>query len=164
VKAGTESVSGRSDPPGEIVTATEAETEAFGRRLGEALRTGDVVYLRGNLGSGKTALARGIAAGRGALARQVASPTFALLHEYAGADGKIVLRHLDLYRLGDSSRDLEVLGLPGSVEGAPVVVEWPNTAIARILPATVEVMIELAAGEQRRIACVRMAPQASRRD
>jgi tRNA threonylcarbamoyl adenosine modification protein YjeE len=142
-------------PPGRIVTSTEAATEAFGRRLGQILRTDDVVYLQGNLGAGKTALARGIAAGRGAQARQVASPTFALLHEYAGSDGTIVLRHLDLYRLGDSLRELEVLGLPGSVEGAPVLVEWPNRAISGVLPPTIEVTIDSAAGDQRKISWAR---------
>ena len=143
-------------PPAEVVSASEAETEAFGRQLGRFLRPEDVVSLRGNLGAGKTALARGIAAGRGAQARQVASPTFALLHEYAGEDGTIVLRHLDLYRLGDSSRELEVLGLPGSVEGAPVVVEWPNRTISDALPFTVEVTIERSSGEARRIAWTRV--------
>lgn len=138
-------------PPSEILSVSEAETEGFGRQLGRILRPEDAVYLRGNLGAGKTALARGVAAGRGAQARQVASPTFALLHEYAGLDGQIVLRHLDLYRLGDSLRDLEVLGLPGSVEGAPVVVEWPNSAISETLPSTVEVTIERSGGEARRI-------------
>ena len=138
-------------PPSEILSVSEAETEGFGRQLARILRPEDAVYLRGNLGAGKTALARGVAAGRGAQARQVASPTFALLHEYAGLDGQIVLRHLDLYRLGDSLRDLEVLGLPGSIEGAPVVVEWPNRAISEILPSTVEVTIERSGGEARRI-------------
>lgn len=142
-------------PPPEILSASEAETEGFGRQLGRILRAEDAVYLRGNLGAGKTALARGIAAGRGAQARQVASPTFALLHEYAGQDGQIVLRHLDLYRLGDSLRDLEVLGLPGSMEGAPVVVEWPNRSIAETLPPTVEVTIERSSGETRRIVWTR---------
>lgn len=150
-------LAGEGPPPSEILSATEAETEVLGRQLGRILRLEDVVYLRGNLGAGKTALARGIAAGRGAQARQVASPTFALLHEYAGQDGKIVLRHLDLYRLRDSLRDLEVLGLPGSVEGAPVVVEWPNRAISETLPSTVEVTIERSGGEARRIAWTRSA-------
>ena len=57
--------------------------------------------------------------GLGAVVREVASPTFAILHEYGGADGTIRLRHLDLYRLRDRAAELEVLGLPGSVAGAP---------------------------------------------
>jgi len=123
------------------VTRSEEETEAFGASLAADLVPADVVYLAGDLGSGKTCLARGVARGLGAVAREVASPTFAILHEYAGADGTIRLRHLDLYRLKDRSEELEVLGLPESVAGAPVVVEWPGQAVRRLLPPTVEVAI-----------------------
>ena len=62
-----------------------------------------------------------------------------------------MLRHLDLYRLEDLPRELEVLGLPGAVEGAPVCVEWPGEAIRTLLPPTVEITIRAEAGEARRI-------------
>ena len=124
------------------VTRSEEETEAFGESLAADLAPGDVVYLVGDLGAGKTCLARGVARGLGAVAREVASPTFAILHEYAGADGTIRLRHLDLYRLKDRSEELEVLGLPESVAGAPVVVEWPGQAVRRLLPPNIELAIE----------------------
>ncbi|HTO74474.1 MAG TPA: tRNA (adenosine(37)-N6)-threonylcarbamoyltransferase complex ATPase subunit type 1 TsaE [Thermoanaerobaculia bacterium] len=120
----------------EIVTRGEEETEAEGRRLAAFLAPEDVVYLEGDLGAGKTCFARGIASGLGAAAREVASPTFAILHEYAGPSSEIVLRHLDLYRLADSARELEVLGLPESVAGAPVIVEWPSRALEAVLPPT----------------------------
>ena len=110
----------------------------------------DVVYLEGDLGAGKTTFARGLARGLGARAREVASPTFALLNEYAGDTGAIVLRHLDLYRLADAPRELEALGLPESVAGAPVCVEWPRTAIRSLLAPTVEVRIESGRGGQSR--------------
>src|SRR5207245_9088232 len=102
---------------------------------------GDVVYLMGELGAGKTTLVRGLARGLGAASREVASPSFALLHEYAGPAGEIVLRHLDLYRLGHRLRELEVLGLPESVLGAPVCVEWPGEAIRTLLPPTLEIAL-----------------------
>ena len=105
----------------------------------------------GELGAGKTALARGIARGLGAPAREVASPTFALLNEYAGSDGRIVLRHLDLYRLADDPRQLEPLGLPESVAGAPVCVEWPGAAIRAALPPTLEVRLDPLPDDGRRI-------------
>ncbi len=139
-------------PETSAVTRGVSETENLGERLAASLRSDDVVYLEGELGAGKTAFARGIARGRGAAEREVASPTFALLHEYVGADGAIVLRHLDLYRIEDSPRDLAVLGLPESVTGAPVCVEWPRSAIRRVLPPTIEVRIEArTGGEERRI-------------
>ena len=133
------------------VTRSEEETEALGESLAADLSLADVVYLVGDLGSGKTCLARGVARGLGAAAREVASPTFAILHEYAGADGRIRLRHLDLYRLKDRAEQLEVLGLPESVSGAPIVVEWPGQAVRRLLPPTVEVAIETLPDGNRRI-------------
>jgi tRNA threonylcarbamoyladenosine biosynthesis protein TsaE len=137
--------------PVEEVTRSEEETEEFGQRLAERLSSGDVVYLVGDLGAGKTCLARGIARGIGAAVREVASPTFAILHEYAGADGTIRLRHLDLYRLQDRARELEILGLPDSIAGAPVVVEWPGEAIRRLLPPTIEVRLDALPDGTRRL-------------
>ena len=134
----------------EEVTRSEEETEALGEALAARLSSSDVVYLVGDLGAGKTCLARGVARGLGAAVREVASPTFAILHEYGGAGGEILLRHLDLYRLEDRARDLEILGLPGSVSSAPIVVEWPGAAIRKLLPPTIEIRIEtLPAGDRR---------------
>ncbi|HTD52319.1 MAG TPA: tRNA (adenosine(37)-N6)-threonylcarbamoyltransferase complex ATPase subunit type 1 TsaE, partial [Thermoanaerobaculia bacterium] len=125
-----------------MITQSERETEEIGERLAATLEDSDVVYLVGDLGAGKTCFARGLARGRGASERQVASPTFAIVHEYAGSSGEIVLRHIDLYRLKDSPAELEVLGLPDSVGGAPVVVEWPGQAIQQILTPTIRVLID----------------------
>lgn len=133
------------------MSASEEETERFGAELATELCASDVVYLAGGLGAGKTALARGLARGLGAWPRQVASPTFAILHEYAGKGGAIVLRHLDLYRLEDREAELTVLGLPGSVEGAPVAVEWPGEAIRDILPPTLELELKMLPDGRREI-------------
>jgi tRNA threonylcarbamoyl adenosine modification protein YjeE len=141
-----------------ITARGEAETEAVAEELARSLGPGDVVYLEGDLGAGKTTFARGLARGLGARAREVASPTFALVNEYAGQSGAIVLRHLDLYRLADARRDLEALGLPESVAGAPVCVEWPRTAIRGLLAPTVEVRIDTdPGGASRRITVTRRA-------
>ncbi len=143
--------------PAGVIALGEAQTEAMAQRLAATLGPGDVVYLEGDLGAGKTTFARGLARGLGARVREVASPTFALVNEYAGEAGAIVLRHLDLYRLADTRRDLEALGLPDSVAGAPVCVEWPRSAIRGLLAPTVEVRIEtLAGGEGRRITLERL--------
>jgi tRNA threonylcarbamoyladenosine biosynthesis protein TsaE len=135
----------------ELVTRSENETEAFGRELARDLCSSSVVYLVGDLGAGKTTLARGIAAGLGAAVREVASPTFAILHEYAGRNGAIVMRHLDLYRLADRAADLDVLGLPEAARGAPIAVEWPGEAIRAVLPPTCEITIAAGPGRDRRI-------------
>ena len=138
-------------PAETVVTRSEAETEAFGHSLAADLDSSDVVYLVGNLGSGKTCLARGLAQGLGASVREVASPTFAIVHEYAGPSGRIVMRHVDLYRVEDRAAELEVIGLAESVAGAPAAVEWPGQAIRRILPPTLVVRIEALSDGARRI-------------
>jgi tRNA threonylcarbamoyladenosine biosynthesis protein TsaE len=140
----------------EVFSRSEQETERFGEALAAELSPGDVVYLIGDLGAGKTCLARGVARGLGAVVREVASPTFAILHEYGGAEGEIRLRHLDLYRLEDRVRELEILGLPESVAGAPVVVEWPGEAIARLLPPTIEVRLDTLPNGTRRLTIDRL--------
>lgn len=140
----------------EILSRSEEETEAFGRELARELSCHDVVYLIGDLGAGKTALSRGIAAGLGAAPREVGSPTFAILNEYASSRGSIVMRHLDLYRLADRVSDLEVLGLPAAVAGAAIAVEWPGDAIRDKLPPTVEIRLSTEADGARRIAVRRL--------
>ena len=139
-----------------FLSRSEEETERFGTDLAATLSGDDVVYLVGELGAGKTALSRGIAAGLGAAPREVASPTFAILNEYASPAGSIVLRHLDLYRLADRAADLAILGLPAAVAGAAIAVEWPGEAIRASLPPTVEVRLEAVADGARRITVRRL--------
>ena len=105
-----------------FISHSPEETVALGETWAREARPGWVIGLSGDLGAGKTQLARGLARGLGSTAR-VHSPTFALLHEYRG--GRLPLFHLDLYRL--AGRDeivdagLEVyLTKPDGV----VVVEW----------------------------------------
>ena len=140
-----------SDPV-EAVARSALETEQLGEELARRLTAADVVYLEGDLGAGKTTFVRGIARGLGAPERQVASPTFALLHEYVDAGGAVRLRHLDLYRLSDAARELDVLGIPDALAGAPVCVEWPKAALRVALPPTWEVRLEAMPDESRRVA------------
>jgi len=98
------------------------ETFAFGASLGRLLQAGDVVLLVGELGAGKTQLAKGIASGLGVL-EPVTSPTFNIMLVYQGSNGRI-LNHIDLYRL-DESAQLEDIDYFGSLESNAVsVVEW----------------------------------------
>lgn len=81
-----------------IETQSPEETVALGRRIGRAARAGDCLALIGELGSGKTHFAKGVAEGLGAAAaREVTSPTFVLCREYL--DGRLPFYHLDAYRL-----------------------------------------------------------------
>ncbi len=104
----------------EFFTKTAVETRALGEALGRTARAGDVLWLHGELGAGKTELTKGVAAGLGSRT-PVSSPSFALIHEYQG--GRLPLFHIDLYRLeGDAALEL---GLEDYLEGDGVtVLEW----------------------------------------
>lgn len=106
----------------ERVTRSREETVAFGRELAVHLRPPCLVLLEGELGSGKTTLAKGIVAGLGAAGEdEVSSPSFTLVREY-GSTGKVY--HADLYRI-EGPRDLATLGLEDLVDQATtVLVEW----------------------------------------
>jgi tRNA threonylcarbamoyladenosine biosynthesis protein TsaE len=112
-------------------TASEDETIALGERLARALPPHGVVLLTGNLGAGKTMLAKGIVSGLGAApADEVSSPTFTLIHEYG--NGRVY--HVDLYRL-EEPRELATLGLDELFErDALVLIEW-GERFGRFLPA-----------------------------
>lgn len=102
-----------------------AETDRLGRRIGRLLQGGEIVALYGELGSGKTALVRGMAAGLGASPQAVSSPTFVLIHEY---HGRVRLAHADLYRL-DSAAELPHIGLSDYDDGRTVTaIEWADKA------------------------------------
>jgi tRNA threonylcarbamoyladenosine biosynthesis protein TsaE len=113
-------------------TASEEETIALGERLAHELPPKGVVLLIGDLGAGKTTLAKGIVKGLGAAApEEVSSPTFTLIHEY-GSEGRVY--HVDLYRL-DHLRAVETLGLQDLFErDAIVLIEW-GERFPEILPA-----------------------------
>jgi tRNA threonylcarbamoyladenosine biosynthesis protein TsaE len=115
----------------EFISHSPEQTRRLGVRLGELLKPGDVVCLAGDLGSGKTTLAQGIARGWGAL-DPVTSPTFVIVNEYRRADGA-ALYHVDAYRLSGSG-EAEAAGLYELFDHqGPVVIEWPER-IESILP------------------------------
>jgi tRNA threonylcarbamoyladenosine biosynthesis protein TsaE len=128
-------------------TNSEEETAAVGERLAPSLQPGDVVFLFGDLGAGKTAFVRGLARGFGVAPEEVSSPTFTIEQEYAG--GRLTLYHVDLYRLEPA--EIEDLGLDETIAGDGVVaIEWPERWPGRP-PATHEVRIEHAGADRRTI-------------
>ena len=108
----------------------EGETEALGNRLAAALRAGDVVALYGDLGAGKTTLARGILRGLG-FEGDVASPTFPIVQPYE--DLCPPLWHVDLYRIEDPA-EIEELALEEALEDGVLVIEWPERLGGRLWP------------------------------
>jgi tRNA threonylcarbamoyladenosine biosynthesis protein TsaE len=114
-----------------VVTSGEAETIALGRKFAGTLRSGDVVALYGELGSGKTQFVKGVCAGLGAT-EHVTSPTFTLINEYRQHPGLPVF-HCDLYRIR-SFEELCALGIEEYLDDAGIsVIEWAEKA-ERILP------------------------------
>ena len=119
---------------------TTDDTVAFGRRLGQVLRAGDLVVLTGPLGAGKTTLTRGIGAGLGARG-PVLSPTFVIARVHRG--GRAPLVHLDAYRLR-SLAEVEDLDLDLDVAESVLVVEWGAGLVEQLVDAWLEVRIERA--------------------
>jgi len=113
----------------QITSNSPGETIELGRRIGRALKGGEIIALYGPLGSGKTHLVKGIAAGAGAGEHdRVNSPTFVIVNEYPG---NLHIYHVDAYRLG-SVAELELLGFDEYCHaGSVVVIEWAD----RIEPA-----------------------------
>ena len=129
-------------------THSEEETIELGRKIARDLPKRAVVLLIGNLGAGKTTLAKGIIDGLGAgKPEEVASPTFTLIHEYAGA------YHIDLYRL-DTAAQVATLGLDEIFDhildsDAVVLIEW-GEKFRELMPADrIEITLR-ADGEQNR--------------
>jgi|SRR5689334_6203000 len=122
-----------------IRASTPDETIALGERLGRVTRAGDLVCLWGELGAGKTQLAKGIARGLG-IDATVNSPTFILMNEYP--DGRLPLFHVDLYRLADAADALAGGVVDERQADGVTVVEWPER-MGDVLPrARLDVRIQ----------------------
>jgi tRNA threonylcarbamoyladenosine biosynthesis protein TsaE len=138
----------------EFTTQSGADTVEVGRQLVKLLKPPQLLLLRGDLGTGKTTLVKGIAQALDAAEPdEVTSPTFTLLHEYEGTlNGKPVkLHHIDVYRL-EGERQLETLGLDELLmPDALVLVEWGDKFKSIRKKATGEIAIASAGGDARKI-------------
>ena len=129
------------------LTHSEEETQAVAYALAAGLEAGDVLLLSGDLGAGKTAFVRGLAAGLGCSPGDVSSPTFTLVHEYRG--GRLTLYHADLYRLQRTGA--EELGLDErSVAAGVLAVEWPDR-LTHPMHGAVRVGMDITGETSRRI-------------
>ncbi len=136
-------------------TADEIATAALGERLGARVGPGTAIALRGDLGAGKTVLARGLARGLG-IAGRVRSPTFVLVARYDG--GRLPLLHADLYRLEEAA---ELAGLdlaPALAEGAVVVVEWAERFPGVLPDDHLELSLHIGEGDARTLTATAHGP------
>lgn len=107
-----------------LITEQPEETVELGAKIGELLNSGDIICLQGNLGAGKTCLAKGLLAGLEVEA-EVTSPTYTLINEY---QGRLPAYHIDLYRISDY-KELYDIGFEEYLYGEGVtIIEWPDKA------------------------------------
>ena len=129
-------------------TNSAAETRALGEELSSSLRPGDVVVLEGELGAGKSELARGIARGLG-VRETVTSPSFTILNVYES--GRYPLYHFDWYRL-ESADELYELGMDEYLGGDGIaVVEWAERCPEAVPENTIRITLDVTGEESRRI-------------
>ena len=127
-----------SDLPWELVSTSRQHTTRLGQSIGHVLRGGETIALYGQLGAGKTALVRGIAAGLNASPSAVTSPTFVVIHEY---QGRLPLAHVDLYRIR-SLRELESTGLIDYFSGQTVTaIEWADKSLTELPRDRIEIAL-----------------------
>ena len=110
-----------------VVTHSEERTEALGEQLGRLIEPGHTILLSGDLGAGKTCIARGIARGAECVV-SARSPTFIIVAEYPG---RVRIFHCDLYRVA-SDVEVDELALHENLERGAIVVEWPENGAAAL--------------------------------
>jgi tRNA threonylcarbamoyladenosine biosynthesis protein TsaE len=130
-----------------FLSGSEEETASLGRRIGRLLAAGDVVGMTGELGAGKSILARAICEGLG-IRQRTRSPSFAFVNRYRGP---VEVFHVDLYRV-EGPGDLATLGLDEMLFGRGVtLIEWAEK-LGRTLPEdALEILIESVGEDERRI-------------
>jgi len=153
-----------ADRPGDVasidlVSHSSLHTERLGERLGRSALPDDVFALAGELGTGKTVLARGVAIGLGLDPTDISSPTFIIMREHSG--GRLALFHIDLYRL--EGIDLANTGWEESLDaGGVTVIEWPDRAGPSLPGDRLEVRLEHIAETKRRIVVAATGPRSAR--
>ena len=123
------------DGPLERRLPDEAATAALGRAVAGILRRGDAVLLTGDLGAGKSTLARALVRALTTPDEEVPSPTFTLVQHY---EGRLAVAHFDLYRLA-APEEADELGLDDALDDGVVVVEWPQRLGSRLPPDRLDI-------------------------
>src|SRR6185369_14531208 len=134
-----------------FICATEEETAAAGREIARTLDPDATVHLTGDLGAGKTFLARAIATELGADPREVASPSFAIVHEYPRTNGAPII-HIDGYRLSQNRREWLEIGIDEMLAGPGVkLIEWPKKEFEQFEDSHIEITIRVRDDDSREI-------------
>ena len=131
-----------------VETSDPVETESLGAELARSLRDGDVVLIRGELGSGKTTFVRGAARALG-VTDPVTSPSFSIGHRYRAAE--VTVSHLDLYRLAGLEHEEPELLADYLGPGRIAFVEWPEDSERELSAARLRVSLTHRGADRRRI-------------
>jgi tRNA threonylcarbamoyladenosine biosynthesis protein TsaE len=132
---------------GRVVSRSTDETLALAKSVGELLRPGDVVSLAGDLGTGKTVFARGVARALG-IDEPIVSPTFTIVREY---EGRVPVVHVDVYRI-DTFQELHDLGFEEVVrDDAVTLVEWGNVIDGMLPGDRLDVRLVAGADDDERV-------------
>jgi len=135
-----------------LLLPDEAATERLGSELASRLRPGDVVALSGDLGAGKTTLARGVLKALG-LQDEAPSPSFAIVQPYDLPEVRLPVWHVDLYRL-EGAGDAEELGLEEALDYAVLLIEWPERLGASLWSDALRLKLEIGEGGARRLTAI----------
>jgi len=140
------------------VSTSLQQTERLGHAIGRVLCGGETIALYGSLGSGKTALVRGIAVGLGVSPMDISSPTFVMIHEY---QGRLPLAHVDLYRIR-SPEELESTGLAAYFSGQTVTaIEWADKGLVAMPRDRIEITLQHRAARSRAIELSAKGPRSN---
>ena len=131
-----------------VETSDPTETESLGAELAGSLKEGDVVLVRGELGSGKTTLVRGAARALG-VTDPVTSPSFSIGHRYQASE--VTVSHLDLYRLAGLEQEDPALLADYLGMGRIAFVEWPEAGSSELPDARLRVTLAHAGADRRLI-------------
>jgi tRNA threonylcarbamoyladenosine biosynthesis protein TsaE len=129
--------------PATLTLADEAATTRLGAAVAGLLKVGDALLLYGDLGAGKSTLARGLVRALTRPDEEVPSPTFTLVQQYEPTSGaRPFLSHFDLYRLADADEAFE-LGLDEAMDEGAIIVEWPQRLGARLPPDRLDIELTI---------------------
>lgn len=132
-----------------MILPDDAATEAVGARLAACVRPGDVIALSGDLGMGKTTLARGLLAALG-LEGEAPSPSFAIVQPYDSGELRVPVWHVDLYRIEDVA-EIRELGLDEARSDAVLLIEWPERMGVELWPDALVLRLDAEPGGGRRL-------------
>jgi len=137
------------------ITRGAGQTEALGRALGRILMPGTVIAYTGDLGAGKTAFTRGLAAGLN-IPERVTSPTFTIVNEYEG--GRLPLFHFDMYRLGSADELFDIGWEDYLARGGVCAVEWSENVEDALESDTIRIDIRRGGSDEERSITITNAP------